>query len=64
MNWVSTKLRFPKDGEKVIAACRNKNMMDCGIWLYDICYYFSDSGWEGRDNWEDVLYWSYIESPE
>lgn len=39
-------------------------MMDCGIWLYDICYYFPDSGWEGRDNWEDVLYWSYIESPE
>lgn len=31
MNWISTKLRFPKAEEKVIAACRNKNMMDCGI---------------------------------
>ena len=61
--WISTKIKFPKSGEKVLTACRNKNMED-GIWLYDLCYYFSDTGWEGRTNWEDVLYWKYIDKPE
>ena len=50
MEWISTKIRFPKEGEQVLAACKNKNMED-GIWLYDLCCYFSDTGWEDRINW-------------
>ena len=38
--------------------------MEDGIWLYDVCCYFSDTGWEGRINWEDVLYWTYIDEPK
>lgn len=63
MEWISTKVRFPKEGEDVIAACKNKNKED-GIWLYDVCCYYSDTGWESRINWEDVLYWAYIDEPE
>lgn len=63
MKWISTKCCFSVSGKKVITACKNKNMED-GIWLYDICYYYYDTGWENRDNWEDVLYWAYIDEPE
>ena len=63
MEWISTKIRFPKEGKQVLAACKNKNMED-GIWLYDLCCYFSDTGWEDRINWEDVLYWAYIDEPK
>ena len=54
---------FPSGPIVVLAACKNKNMED-GIWLYDLCCYFSDTGWEDRINWEDVLYWAYIDEPK
>ena len=63
MEWISTKIRFPKTGEDVITACKNKNKED-GIWLYDICSYSPSTGWEGRVNWEDVLCWAYIDEPK
>ena len=63
MEWINTKLKFPKTGIQVLTACKNKNMED-GILLYDLCYYFSDTGWENRENWEDVLYWTYIDKPK
>ena len=63
MEWISTEIRFPEAGKKVLAACKNKNMED-GIWLYDLCYYYPDSGWENRENWEYVLYWTYIDEPK
>lgn len=28
----------PKDGTEVLIAMRNKNMMEDGIWLYDVCF--------------------------
>jgi hypothetical protein len=34
--------------------------MEDGIWLYDLCYYYQYTGWENRVNWEDVIYWTYI----
>ena len=63
MEWISTKIKFPKSGEQVLTACKNKNIED-GIWLYNLCYYFSGTGWENRINWEDVLYWAYIDEPK
>jgi len=63
MEWISTKIKMPKSGEQVLTACKNKNKED-GIWLYDLCHYFSDTGWENRTNWEDVLYWKYIDGPK
>lgn len=63
MEWISTKIRFPKAGEQVLTACKNYNMED-GIWLYDLCYYFSDIGWTGRKHWGKVLYWTYIDEPK
>ena len=63
MEWISTKQEFPKAGEQVLTACKNKNKED-GIWLYDLCYYYPNTGWENRVNWEDVLYWTYIDEPK
>ncbi len=59
MEWISTKIRFPKSGEEVLTACRNKNMED-GIWLYDLCYYYPDTNYEEEFlscmcGWDDAL---------
>lgn len=58
----------PKDGTEVLIAMRNKNMMEDGIWLYDVCIfgggdYTDNNNWEGKVNWERPLYWKYIKEP-
>lgn len=63
MKWISTKSCFPEPGEQVLTACKNMNRED-GCWLYDSCYYYPKTGWDGRENWEDVLYWTYIDEPK
>lgn len=63
MKWISTKIKFPESGEQVLTACKNMNMKD-GIWLYDLCRYYPNVGWENRVNWEEILYWKYIDKPK
>lgn len=43
-------------GEPVLCICRNKNKPD-GIWLMDLIHW--EGSWEGRENYEKVLYWAY-----
>ena len=61
--WIKFTKKIPPHQEPIIIAMKNKNKED-GIWLYDLCCYFSDTGWEDRINWEDVLYWAYIDEPK
>lgn len=69
MEWIKfTEQLPPYDGTEILIAMRNKNMGDAGIWLYDVCYYVGgditdNDNWEGKNNWETPLYWTYINEP-
>lgn len=70
MEWIKfTEQLPPYNGTEILIAMRNKNMGDDGIWLYDVCYYVGgditdNDNWEGKNNWETLLYWSYINEPK
>ena len=70
MKWIKFAEKFPpSNGIPVLIAMRNKNMGECGIWLYDICSYcggdISDNdNWEGKMNWELPIYWAHIDEPK
>lgn len=69
MKWIKFTEQLPPKNKEIVIAMRNKNMCECGIWLYDICFYLGgdisdNNNWEGKVNWEHPIYWSYIECPE
>ena len=70
MEWIKfTEQLPPYNGTEILIAMRNKNMGDEGIWLYDVCYYVGgditdNNNWEGKNNWETPLYWTYINEPK
>lgn len=70
MEWIKfTEQLPPYNGTEILIAMRNKNMEDDGIWLYDVCYYVGgditdNDNWEGKNNWETPLYWTYINEPK
>ena len=70
MKWIKfTEELPPSNGIEILIAVRNKNMMECGIWLYDICSYYGgdytdNDNWEGKHNWETPVYWCHISQPE
>lgn len=68
MNWIKFSEQLPPDnGTTILIAVKNKNKPD-GIFLYDICEYYGGDiddcrNWEGRNTWEDPLYWCHINEP-
>ena len=69
MKWIKFTEQLPPIGKDILISMRNKNMYECGIWLYDVCFYVGgdindNDNWEGKINWESPLYWCYIEKPE
>ena len=70
MKWIKfTQQLPPYNGTKILIAMHNKNMVDVGIWLYDVCYYVGgditdNNNWEGKHNWETPIYWAYINEPK
>lgn len=58
--WFSVKDKFPPEGVEVLVRVKNKNKPD-GIYLYDICTYYEDTGWENRVyTLEDIIDWKYL----
>lgn len=55
--WIDVRTKLPDTDREVLVRCRNKNKPD-GIWVYDLCCYYSETGWENRAyTWEDIVEW-------
>lgn len=69
MKWIKFTEMLPPKHKDILIAMRNKNMGDCGIWLYDDCFYLGgdisdNDNWEGKTNWELPIYWCLIDEPK
>lgn len=52
------KYSMPND-KQILVRCKNKNKED-GIWLYDLVEVCCGVA-TGRNNWEDITHWKYID---
>lgn len=69
IEWIDWNEQTPPCEIPILIAMRNKNMYECGIWLYDACIYLGgdvedEDNWNGKSNWENPVKWAYITEPE
>lgn len=61
-DWISVNKKLPSNSFDVLVRVKNKNKPD-GIYLYDICRYYKDTGWADEERlytWETITDWKYI----
>lgn len=63
VDWISVDKKFPPPDQLVWVCVRNKNMMEDGIWLYDVCWHDGDEWAKRQNTWERILYWAFPTPP-
>ena len=61
--WHEWNKEHPETGREIITVCKNKNKPD-GIFLYDKCIWYGGDDFEGRINYENIIYWMYLKDFE